>query len=369
MADIYSQTMNEKLKVALLFGGKSVEHEISVKSAINIAQKIDRTKFEVILIGIDQDGKWHLNENISDDIKKGSGLALNLNTEGSQLINVDTNKSLGEIDIIFPVLHGTDGEDGSIQGLLKAANIPFVGTGVLGSAIAMDKLISKRLLKEAGIPVSKYLAYSYDEKDLLDYNYISTYLGGDFMAKAGGLGSSVGISKVTNLAEFSEAVNSAFMYDDKILFEEFIKGRELECAILGNSNPEASYPGEIIISSNYAFYTFDAKYVDKDAVSLKIPAEVTEEVAENIKKLSIKAYKALRCEDFARVDLFLKHDGSVIINEINTIPGFTNSSMYPMLWGHSGISYTDLITKLISLARERFEEAKRLKTDFQSDLS
>lgn len=361
--------MKDKLKVAILFGGKSVEHKISIKSATNIAQNIDGSKFEVILIGIDQKGKWYLNNNTTEPIERGDSLALKLDTKGNRLLDIKTNMYLDEIDIVFPVLHGTDGEDGSIQGLLKAANLPFVGTGVLGSSISMDKLISKRLLNEAGIPVSKYLSYSYDEKDSLDYNYISTFLGGDFMAKAGGLGSSVGISKVSNINQFTKAVNEAFLYGDNIIFEEFIHGRELECAILGNGNPQASFPGEIVISNNYAFYTFDAKYVDKDAVTLNIPAKVSDDIVHNVKKLSIKAFKTLRCEDFARVDLFLKPDNSIIINEINTIPGFTNSSMYPMLWGHSGISYTDLITKLISLALERFENTKRLKRDFQSDLN
>lgn len=361
--------MNKKLKVALLFGGKSVEHKISVKSATNIAQHIDRSKFDVVLIGIDQEGKWHLNETTTEDIGKGPGLAVFPGVQGQQFLNMDTHEVLGKIDIVFPVLHGTDGEDGSVQGLLKAAYIPFVGSGVLGSAISMDKLVSKRLLSEAGLPVSRYLSYTFDEKNSLDYNYISTYLGGDFMAKAGGQGSSVGISKVTNPENFKKAVEEAFNYDEKILFEEFIKGREMECAVIGNLRPEASFPGEIIINSAYDFYTFDAKYVDKDAVALKVPADVDEKVAKNIQKMAIKAYKALQCEDFARVDLFLKEDDSIIINEINTIPGFTNSSMFPMLWEHAGISYTNLITKLITLACERFEETKRLKRDYQSNLT
>lgn len=360
--------MNKKLKVALLFGGKSVEHTISVRSATNIAQNIDRSKFDVVLIGIDQNGKWHLNEDTSGDIKKGPGLALILDTQCNRLLNVDTNESLGQIDMVFPVLHGTDGEDGSVQGLLKAACIPFVGTGVLGSAISMDKLVSKRLLKEAGIPVSRYLSYSFEERASLDYSYISTYLGGDFMAKAGGLGSSVGISKVTGPANFKAAVKDAFNYDERIIFEEFISGRELECAVMGNAQAQASYPGEIIIKGNYDFYTYDAKYTDKDAVALIVPAEISDGVAESIKALSIKAYKALQCEDFARVDLFLKQDGSIIINEINTIPGFTSASMFPMLWENEGINYSNLITKLITLACERFEETKRLKRDFQSQL-
>jgi D-alanine-D-alanine ligase len=223
-------------------------------------------------------------------------------------------------------------------------------------------------MKEAGIPVTKFLTFHYTEKEKLSYEEIGKQIGTPFMVKSSSLGSSVGVSKAKDENSFREAVEEAFRYDDYLIVEEFIKGREIECAILGNRPPQASNPGEIVISSKYEFYTFDAKYVDPDAVKIELPAKLSTIEVESIRDLSVKAYKALYCEDFSRVDLFLTEDGRIYINEINTIPGFTNSSMYPMMWKERGISFTQLITQLLDLAFERYERSKRIEREFNSAL-
>lgn len=355
-----------KIKVAILFGGRSVEHGVSINSARNIAEYIDPTKFEPILIGITNTGAWHLTSSVNKDIEAGEPLSFQLNpaqpgwlTSSGRLINAD---------VVFPVLHGTDGEDGSIQGLLQAVSLPMVGTGVLGSAVSMSKLIAKRLLQQAGLPVTRFLSYAYTEKVSIRFEEVKSTLGLPFMVKSASLGSSVGVSKVKDKADFQSALDEAFRYDDHILIEEFITGREIECAILGNYPPQASLPGEIVISSKYEFYSFDAKYVDGEAVKIQVPAQLEPATSDRIRDASLKAYQALACEDFARVDLFLQADGKVFVNEINTIPGFTNSSMFPMMWKERGISFTHLITKLIELALERNARADRAQRSFQSAL-
>ncbi|NJM25336.1 MAG: D-alanine--D-alanine ligase [Bacteroidia bacterium] len=224
------------------------------------------------------------------------------------------------------------------------------------------------LLAAAELPVTRFLAYTHADRQSITFKRVKTELGMPFMVKSASLGSSVGVSKVTKEDDFEKAVDEAFRYDDKILFEEYIKGREIECAILGNNPPEASLPGEIIISKSYAFYTFDAKYVDGEAVTIEVPAKLKAKISDRVRAVSIEAYKALCCEDFARVDLFVDEDENIYINEINTIPGFTNSSMFPMMWKERGVSFTELISKLIDLAEERFEKNRRIERDFQSSL-
>ena len=354
--------MIQKLRVGLLFGGKSVEHEISIRSARNVFQQMDRTRFEPVLIGITKNGNWYLLTSMDQPIDSGTPLNLSLNDSSHTFIGADGSEGTGILDIIFPVLHGTDGEDGSIQGMIQTVDIPVAGSGVLGSSVAMDKLMSKQLLVNEGIPTSKYQAVLPGSE--ISYSQIVDKVGVPFMVKPISLGSSVGVSKVSNEAEYQTALSKTLSYDQGYLAEEYISGRELECAILGNQQAKASAPGEIIISSKYEFYTYDAKYQDPDAVEIKVPAELDPEVAEKIKALSLRAYKALRCEDFARVDLFLGEDNRILINEINTIPGFTDSSMFPSLWGQHGISYQDLITQIIDLAMERFVHKSRLNRDY-----
>ncbi|MEK6781577.1 MAG: D-alanine--D-alanine ligase family protein [Bacteroidota bacterium] len=355
-----------KIKVAILYGGRSVEHGVSINSARNIAEYIDKTKFEPILIGISTTGAWHITSSVSKEIETGEKLNLQLNPTHAGFIT--EQGIVYKPDVVFPVLHGTDGEDGSIQGLLQAMSLPMVGTGVLGSSMSMNKLVAKKILIEAGLPVAKFLYYYFEDRDQINFQRISSTLGLPFMIKSASLGSSVGVSKVTQEADLKMAVEEAFKYDDCLLAEEFIKGREIECAILGNHPPLASLPGEIIISKKYEFYTFDAKYVDGEAVKIDVPAKLDKDIAETIRQHSQKAYLALRCEDFSRVDLFLTEEGRVVVNEINTIPGFTNSSMFPMMWKERGISFSDLITKLIELSLERAKRSTRIKKDFQSAL-
>ncbi len=354
-----------KPTVAILFGGRSVEHGVSINSAKNIFEYIDRARFNPVLFGISTKGSWYLTEEVSKDIEKGVPLTLQLDASKPTWI---AGGKVIQIDVAFPVLHGTDGEDGSIQGLFKAMSIPMVGTGVLGSSVSMNKLTAKRLLEKAGIPVAPFEAFTFNDKANMSFEKASAQFGLPFMVKAATLGSSVGISKVKKKEDFLPAVEEAFRYDHNVLIEKYIKGREIECAILGNDPPLASLPGEIVISDRYEFYTFDAKYVDHTAVSIEVPAKLDTAAQDRIRDLSVKAYQALSCEDFARVDLFLTADGQVFINEINTIPGFTNSSMYPMMWKERGISFTDLISKLVDLAVAREEKLKRIERDFQSSL-
>lgn len=359
--------MAKKITVAIVYGGRSVEHGVSINSAKNIFEHIDKSKFETLPIGISKTGQWFLTSNVSKDIEQGKalGLILDPHSPGFMLLaNGDRIKA----DVIFPVLHGTDGEDGSIQGMIKAMGIPMIGTGVLGSAISMNKIVAKRLLNDAGIPVSRFLTFTYSNLASISYETIAKELGVPFMVKSANLGSSVGVTKVKNEDDLKKAVEEAFRYDDQMIVEEYIEGREIECAVLGNFPPQASYPGEIIISDKYEFYTFDAKYVDGEAVTIKVPANLEPEIAEKIRTISIKTFQVLHGEDFARVDLFLTATGDVYVNEINTIPGFTNSSMYPMMWKERGVSFSALITRLADLALERYAHSKRVERDFQSAL-
>ncbi|HTH56487.1 MAG TPA: D-alanine--D-alanine ligase family protein [Cyclobacteriaceae bacterium] len=354
-----------KKKIAILYGGRSVEHGVSINSARNIFQFIDPKKFKPILIGITQKGDWRLTKKVTAEIKKGEKLSMQLKARGASF---KTKSKSFTPDIVFPVLHGTDGEDGSVQGLLKAIDVPMVGTGVLGSAMSMNKLVAKRILKEAGLPVADFQFAFYEDRGKISFETIKKKLGLPFMVKSASLGSSVGVSKVKSKADFKKAVDEGFRYDDCVLFERFIKGREIECAVLGNSPAKASLPGEIIISKKYDFYTFDAKYVDGEAVKIEVPAKLTKAISDRIREVSLKAYQALRCEDFARVDLFVTDKGKVFVNEINTIPGFTNSSMFPMMWKERGVTFTALISKLVELAEERHKKSKRVDRGYSSSL-
>lgn len=355
-----------KLKVGILYGGKSVEHGVSINSARNIETYIDKNLYETYCIGISTHGTWYATPSVSKEIDKGSKLKLHL--DGVHPRFEDDQGHLVTPDIIFPVLHGTDGEDGSIQGLIKAMGIPMVGTGVLGSAVSMSKLVAKQLMQQAGIPVTDFMFFRHDQLAEIKFEVAEEKLGLPFMVKAANLGSSVGVSKVKNKEDFLAALKDSFRYDDCVILEEYVKGREIECAVLGNKPPQASLPGEIIISSSYDFYTFDAKYVDGEAVKIEVPAQLDKAVSDSIRDYSIKAYQQLQCEDFARVDLFLAENGKVYVNEINTIPGFTNSSMYPMMWKDRGVSFTDLISRLIEFGLERYKDAQRIEKEFQSSL-
>jgi D-alanine-D-alanine ligase len=352
-------------KVVILYGGRSVEHDVSLRSAANIFDRIDKEKFDVALIGITREGQWFLTASVTPRIEDGEPVSLRLNAQKPEWHTASVSLLP---DIIFPVLHGTDGEDGSIQGLIKAMDIPMVGTSVIGSALAMNKIIAKRLLRAAGLPVVDFIEVL-RQATPPTFQDVTAQLGLPFMVKAANLGSSVGVSKVKSEADYHAALANAFSFDDSALIERFIKGRELECAILGNYPPQASAPGEIVISPAYEFYTFDAKYVDPHAVEIKVPASLPANITTDIQQLSVRAFTTLQCNDFARVDLFLSIDQQLYINEINTIPGFTNSSMYPMMWQHSGIGFTDLISQLIQFAFVRHHHTKRIQRNYQSALT
>jgi D-alanine-D-alanine ligase len=349
------------MTLAILFGGKSVEHEISIRSASNVLDKIDRNRYNVVLIGIGKSGQWFACDSVQVPIENGRPVSIAL--EDGRATLIDQNRHI-PLDIVFPVLHGTDGEDGSVQGFFKAVDIPVVGSGVLGSAICMDKVISKILLRDAGIPIADFRAFDRHEKERIDFDELSDQLGLPFIVKSASLGSSVGVSMVRSRSDLGRAVEEALRYDSRMLVESYIQGREVECGVIGNEDPEATVPGEIVMQKDYDFYTYKAKYLDAHAVQISIPARVGEEVARRIQSLSVMAYKTLRCEDYARVDLFVTEKNEVIVNEINTIPGFTDVSMFPVLWQHMGLSYEMLVSKLIEMALDRWKVYKTLQTDY-----
>jgi D-alanine-D-alanine ligase len=364
--------MARKIRVGILFGGRSAEHEVSLQSAKNIIDAIDRNKYEVVLIGIDKKGQWHLSQEsrfllpttqsgLPELPESGENLALVPGKQDEQLVALSGQQGLGSLDVIFPVLHGPFGEDGTVQGLLKLANIAFVGAGVLGSSVGMDKDVMKRLLRDAEIPVARFIAINRYASKEIDFDYAREQLGLPLFIKPANLGSSVGIHKVKDRQGFEAALGDAFNYDNKILIEECIDGREIECSVLGNDNPIASVPGEIL--PRHEFYSYEAKYLDENGAVLKIPAKLPLEISERIRQLAIKTFSVLCCAGMARVDFFLRNGREIIVNELNTIPGFTRISMYPKLWEATGLSYSELIDKLIDLAIERFELEKRLKTD------
>ncbi len=365
--------MGEKIRVGVLFGGKSAEHEVSLESARNVVEAIDKSKYDVVLIGIDRGGQWHLSapsrlyveaagselpELMVEDTDVGVTLVPQ-DTGGAHLVRSSDYQRMEALDVVFPVLHGPFGEDGTIQGMLKLADIPFVGAGVLGSAVAMDKDVMKRLLREAGIPTPDFLAF-FRSCARIDFDAVVKRLGLPVFVKPANLGSSVGVSRVDGRAMFVDALEFAFQYDHKILIEADAGGREIEVSVLGNDDPIASVPGEII--PHHEFYTYEAKYIDEHGAGLAIPADLPQATVHTVQALAIQAYRVLCCEGMARVDCFLRGEDEVLINEINTIPGFTRISMYPKLWEASGISCTELVDRLIQFAFERHGRERRLKT-------
>jgi len=361
----------KKINVGIIFGGKSAEHEVSLQSAKNVYEAIDKEKYNPILIGIDKTGKWLMSEKTKFLINSENPKLISLNQSGNQvtfvpesrgeICSITDQREYGSIDVAFPILHGPMGEDGTVQGFLKLANIPFVGSSVLGSAVGMDKDVMKRLLRDGGIPIAKFMALGLDD-EIPDFNTIVQHIGLPFFIKPANMGSSVGVRKVQREGDYLKAVKEAFSFDLKIILEEFIEGREIECSVLGNQKPMASTIGEI--RPTHEFYSYEAKYIDENGASLEIPANLPEELNKQARETAIRTFKVLSCEGLGRVDMFLKADGKIIVNEINTIPGFTRISMYPRLWEASGISYPELIDHLIQLAFERFEREKKLRTSY-----
>ncbi|MFZ3231295.1 MAG: D-alanine--D-alanine ligase family protein [Pseudobdellovibrio sp.] len=359
-----------KKKVALIFGGRSAEHEVSIISAKNIYNAIDTATFDVQLLGISKEGTWYHFKN-ADVFKKYPALNdSSLTSEnpitlvsisGKPVIYSLKTSEKESVDCAFPIIHGTMGEDGTLQGLFKVVQLPFVGCDVLSSAVGMDKEFMKRLMSEAGIKNSKYLILR--KHNLQAYADIVKHLGSPFFIKPANAGSSVGVHKIKSEADFSTKVNDSFLYDHKVLAEEFNDGLEIECSVLGlNQKSKASLPGQLIV--NHEFYSYEAKYLDANGAEIIIPARITEKQTEEIRAMAIKTFNTLGCDGLARVDFFLNKNGDILVNEINTLPGFTQISMYPKMWEATGLKYSALITELIQLAFEKFDSDKKLKLDF-----
>ncbi|MEM8510555.1 MAG: D-alanine--D-alanine ligase [Bacteroidota bacterium] len=358
-----------KKKIGIVFGGKSTEHEVSLNSASNIYDAIDKEQFDVVLLGVDRTGKWRFNQEYSlnkmdlssiDYFEKSKTVRLESRDGKVFLVNKLGNTSIAYFDVAFPIIHGSFGEDGTMQGIFKSLDIPFVGADILGSAICLDKDITKRLLRDSNIPIADFITVYKEDKQTLVFEEVIEKLGVPFFVKPCNTGSSVGVSRVADKTSFQAAVNNAFKYDKKIVLEEAIVGKELECAILGNQSPVASVLGEIRPAQD--FYTYEAKYQDSNGAKMTISAEIPTDVSDRLRQIAIKAYKITCCEGMARVDFFLKNDNTFVVNEINTIPGFADASMYPKLWIASGVSYADLIAKLIGLAIDKYQKNQELET-------
>ena len=359
-----------KLRVGIIFGGRSAEHEVSLQSAKNIVDALDRSRFEPVLIGIDKQGHWHLNDpsNFLLNQENPALIALNQSNRelavvpgkaSQQLVETSGQGLLEHVDVIFPIVHGTLGEDGCLQGLLRMADLPFVGSDVLGSAVCMDKDISKRLLRDAGIAVAPFITLNRGNAARTTFDQARQKLGFPLFVKPANQGSSVGVSKVADEAEYLAAIELALGFDEKVLVESAVKGREIECAVLGNERPIASGCGEIVVRDG--FYSYDSKYIDDQAAQVLVPADISVEASERIRALAVEAFEVLGCAGLARVDVFLCEDGEVLINEVNSLPGFTRISMYPKLWQAAGMSYSELVSRLIELALERHGMRKGLK--------
>jgi D-alanine-D-alanine ligase len=360
-------------RVVVLFGGRSSEHEISCLSARSVIDALEGDDVEVVPIGIARDGRWFVlpgppalpseTGRMPEVVADTAALARLAGDDGTPaLVLADGSRSA--VDVVFPVLHGPRGEDGAIQGLLEVAGVPYVGAGVLGSALGMDKAMQKALWAAAGLPVVPYLVvrepgWSDDREGVLAR---ASALGLPLFTKPASLGSSVGITKVSEAAELPAAIATAFRFERKIVIEQGIEPvREIECAVLGNDDPVASVCGEIV-PEGHAFYDYEAKYLDEHGARLVIPAPLDPALASRVQQLAVAAFTTIACAGMARVDCFVQDD-RVWLNEINTIPGFTSISMYPKLWEASGLSYPDLVTKLLDLAVERFEAERAKRVD------
>jgi len=359
-----------KLQVAIVYGGQSTEHEISILSARYVLQALDRARFQPLLIGIDKHGRWLKQSEpgllctVADPqrVALEQGVVVDPLRLGQSSLPATAATNRG-VDVVFPVLHGARGEDGSLQGLLELAGVPYVGAGVLGSAIGMDKDVMKRLLIEAGIPVAKFMAFRKFEFEQhpLTVCRRAACLGFPLFVKPANAGSSVGVSKVPHSRQLRRALAHALQFDDKVVVEETIVGREIECAVLGGDVPRASTVGEIVVTSADGFYSYQAKYLEAAGARLQIPASLDRATATRVRRLAIRAFQALECYGLARVDFFLTARGALLVNEINTLPGFTAISMYPKLWEHSGLTGREVVTRLVELALLRAQRRSAMR--------
>ena len=364
--------MKKRIRVGVLFGGRSGEHEVSLTSAASVISALDPTKYQVVPIGITREGRWHMGVGsrgpLSEVLQKGQVIIPSAEPRAPHFFPCNSKgiaKRAQAVDVIFPVLHGTFGEDGTIQGLLELAGIPYVGAGVLGSAAGMDKDVMKRLFRDAGLPVVEWvlvLRCEWKQKPTRLRRKIEKELGYPLFVKPANLGSSVGISKVHNRRELAPAIDLAAGYDRKVIVEKGLDAREIECSVLGNDMPQASIPGEILPLNE--FYDYEAKYV-KEGSELVIPAKLSRNASRSVKDLALRAFRSVDCAGMARVDFLLdRPTGKFFVNEVNTIPGFTPISMYPKLWEASGLPYPALLDRLIQLALERHREKELTRYDY-----
>ena len=363
-----------KIRLAIICGGRSTEHEVSACSARNVYDAVDKSKYDISLIRVEKFGGWKLLHSAAE-LKETPGVQepetslpavqSSVSRESEMLQTIASSAVERGLDVVFPLIHGAFGEDGCLQGLLRLLNIPFVGASVLGSAIGMDKDVMKRLLNHAGIQTARFHVVTRQTARRISFSELQDELGECLFIKPANTGSSVGISKVMNAEQFARSLTEAFRFDEKVLVEEAIIGRELECGVIGNEEPQASVVGEVIVHGE--FYSYEAKYVDENGAALEIPAPLSAEVSERVRALSIAAFKVLNCVGMARVDFFLADDRRLLVNEINTIPGFTNISMFPLLWEATGVGYSDLIDRLITLALERHATLNELSYEIQTD--
>jgi D-alanine-D-alanine ligase len=358
-----------KVRVGVLFGGRSAEHEVSIRSAQSILEAFDTDRFEAVPIGIDREGQWFINDSARTLLDTGEQVTLiPSKTDSSMehhLVARSGAEDLGTIDVVFPVLHGPYGEDGTVQGLLELADIPYVGSGVLGSAVGMDKDVAKRLLRDANIRIAPFASFHALKAALEAYTDIAASLGPTLFVKPANLGSSVGVSKSRSEGEYREAIREAFTYDTKVIVEREIVGREIECSVLGDVEPITSVPGEIKPTDE--FYSYEAKYIDENGAELIIPAPLDKTTSANIRKIARDAFVTLCLSGMARVDMFLEDSGGIVVNEVNTIPGFTSISMYPKLWEATGLSFSDLVSRLIDLAIQRHDAKKSLSSRYRGN--
>lgn len=375
--------MGNKLKVGLMFGGRSGEHEVSLMSARSILSALDKERYEVTQIGIKHDGSWLLGEGVLESMTSGIdenqvNAVMWPDPNRAGLYSLKATSDSGEVleritslNVIFPVLHGTFGEDGAMQGLFELNGVAYVGSGVVGSAVGMDKGVFKDVMRANNIPVveSMLILRSELEKDMPAVLELAESLVPStpypLFVKPANLGSSVGISKCRNRSDLVEGLMEAARFDRRLLIERGVNAREIEVSVLGNEHPEASVAGEVVPSRD--FYSYEAKYIDGSS-DLLIPAPIEEELSEQVRSLAVQAYKVIDCAGLARVDFLLdKESGEVFLSEINTLPGFTRISMYPKLWAASGLAYPDLVDRLIELALERKADKDRIEHKFQRE--
>ena len=372
--------MPKKLRIGVIFGGRSGEHEVSVRSARSVIEAIDKSKYEVVPITISKEGNWLAPAAAAELLPKKTRRLLSSRARGgpkedvaiigdpsrSGLMRLDSDESSEPLDVVIPVLHGTYGEDGTIQGLLEMAAIPFVGCGTLASACGMDKVTMKALFRDAGLPICNYIWFLRSEWEAASDKVsrrVFRQIGFPAFVKPANLGSSVGVSKANDKTSLAKAIDLAARYDRKIIVEELVDGREIECAVIGNDDPQASLPGEYVVHDEAArFLDYTEKYSSTGHVDFVVPARVSKATAKKIQQMAVKAYQAIDASGLSRVDFFLKLDGSLMVNEVNTLPGLTDVSGFPKMWEASGIPFPRIIDQLIEFAIERHRERARNET-------